>query len=362
LYDFVTRIKDPTPYIVIEKQKVIDQLTIFQKYFGAPSVYYAVKANADVALVDLLKKHNCNFEVSSNGELAIMKHLKVPASRMISASSIKAPGFIKAAHEAGINYFTADSEAEIVSIAKNAPGSEVSIRLDVSNEGSEWPLSRKFGVTIDEGLQLLDSVKKTGLLPWGLSFHVGSQCTRLRTWYEAIDDAQKFISLAAKKGIFLNSVNLGGGFPIQYTKPIINLEELSQGILDYIKKTLPDIKQIVIEPGRGLVGHAGTIVSSLIAKAVRDGQRWLYLDIGVFNGLMEAIGGIKYEFVTDNKGAASPCIVAGPSCDSFDVIDKEVKLPELELGELVYILGAGAYTNAYASTFGGHPLPKVILI
>jgi ornithine decarboxylase len=362
IQDIVARIRKPTPYLVIETEKVVHAVQSFQKFFGVKSVYYAIKANPDKSVLALLNKLRCNFEVSSAGELKIILNLEIPASRIISASSIKNPNFIKSAYEAGIRYFTADSLGEIEMIALNAPGSKISIRLNVSNEGSEWPLSRKFGVDSGDGVHLLERAKQIGLMPWGLSFHVGSQCTRLATWAEAIDTARIFWDLAAAKNIHLKSLNLGGGFPIRYKKPVIGIDEIANTVFENIKKKMPPVQEIIVEPGRAIIGDAGTIVSSLIAKANRDGQKWLYLDIGVFNGLMESIGGIKYPIVVNGQGTTSKCVLAGPSCDSFDVIDTEAELPDIKIGEHVYILSAGAYTTAYASKFDGSPIPKIVLI
>lgn len=362
IHDIVTKTRRPTPYLAIETEKVVDAVQSFQKSFGVKNVYYAIKANPDKSIVSLLNKLKCNFEVSSAGELKTIVNLEIPASRIISASSIKNLDFIKAAYKAGIRYFTADSTSEIEMIACHAPGSKISIRLNVSNEGSEWPLSRKFGVDSEEGVQLLERAKQTGLIPWGLSFHVGSQCTRLATWVEAIDTARIFWNMAASKSLHLKSLNLGGGFPIQYKKPVIGIDDIANTVFENIKKKMPPIQEIIVEPGRAIIGQAGTMVSSLIAKANRDGKKWFYLDVGVFNGLMESIGGIKYTMLVNGQGPKIKCVLAGPSCDGFDVIDMEAELPDIKIGEHVYILSTGAYTTAYASKFDGSPIPKIVLI
>jgi ornithine decarboxylase len=247
-------------------------------------------------------------------------------------------------------------------IASHAPGSKISIRLNVSNEGSEWPLSRKFGVDLEDGIRLLEQAEQGGLIPWGSSFHVGSQCTRLETWAEAIDTAMLFWNLAAARNLHLKSLNLGGGFPVQYRKPVIGVDEIARTVFDNIKRKIPSVQEIIVEPGRAIVGHAGTMVTSLIAKALRDGQKWLYLDVGVFNGLMESIGGIRYPIIVNRQGPVGKCVLAGPSCDGFDVIDMDLDLPDIEIGEHVYILSAGAYTTAYASKFDGSPIPEIVLI
>ena len=350
-----------TPYLVIEAQKVIEALQAFQKVFGARSIYYAVKANPEPSLIALLKEHESNFEVSSAGELELLLNLKVPPSRMISAGPIKTPDFIRDASAAGIRYFVADSASEVEKIATYAPGSKCSIRLAVSNEGSEWPLARKFGVGVEKGVQLLEIAHQSGLMPSGFTFHVGSQCTRLETWVEAIKMAQKALHLSMEKNLPVTSLNLGGGFPIKYRNAVPTIDQIANTIMEQMKDTIPQIDEIIIEPGRAIVGAAGTMVSSVIGKAVRNGQKWFYLDVGVFNGLMESLGGIKYPIAVNRQGKLSQCVLAGPSCDNLDVIDTEVDMPDIDIGERVLILSAGAYTTAYASQFGGVSAPRFLL-
>ncbi|MFC1845835.1 type III PLP-dependent enzyme [Chloroflexota bacterium] len=361
-YKYNTLSDKATPYLAIESGKVVDTLKIFQQHFGAENVYYAVKANPDTALIALLQNNGCNFEVSSIPELELCTGPGVPASRIISAGTIKTPDFIRDAFKTGVKYFTADCVSEVEQIARQAPGSNLVVRLIVSNEGSEWPLTRKFGVTAEEAAGLLIKARESGLTPYGLSFHVGSQCTLAKTWEEAIVTASRAWEAAKQNNISLKSLNLGGGFPISYQKPVPPIEDIAATIHRSLKHKIPDAEEVLVEPGRALVGHAGTIVASVTAKAVRNKQRWLYLDIGVFNGLMESIGGIKYDYKVGRQGKPVKWVLSGPSCDSMDIIDKSVYLPDVEIGDHVFIRAAGAYTTAYASKFCGLPIPEIYLI
>jgi ornithine decarboxylase len=358
----IARLNEKTPYLVIESGKVLHSLETFQGLFGEKSVYYAVKANPDKSLIAILSERGANFEVSTSGELDLMLALGVPSSKIISAGTIKTADFIRAAFVAGVRYFTADCTSEVESVACYAPGSKLVVRLAVANTGSEWPLERKFGVNISEAVRLLENARMSGLIPWGLSFHVGSQSTLPETWLDAMDRARSAWDLAAERNIHLKSLNLGGGFPVEYRKSVPEIDEFADVILKGLKERMPGAEEILVEPGRAIVGHAGTMVASVIAKAVRNKRRWLYLDVGLFNGLMESIGGIKYPIVVDRQGKSFKWILAGPSCDGLDVIDKEVFLPDVEIGDRVLILSAGAYTTAYASTFGGSPIPRIYIL
>ncbi|MEK7683523.1 MAG: type III PLP-dependent enzyme, partial [Nitrospirota bacterium] len=167
------------------------------------------------------------------------------------------------------------------------------------------------------------------------------------------------------KGIKLSLLNIGGGYPIKYTKNVVDVDAIEKNVDRLIREKFPRDVKIIIEPGRAVVGDAGIFVTSVIGKANRGDDNWLHIDVGVFNGLMESVGGIKYSYIVETSRQArhkKKWTVAGPSCDSFDVIDKNVNLPEPETGGLILILSGGAYTISYASEFNGFSIPKTILI
>ena len=288
-----------------------------------------------------------------------MTKLGVPIERIISSNPVKDPAFIESAYASGIDVFAFDSHAEVEKLSRFAPGSKVYVRLSVPNDGSEWPLSKKFGVEVQEAVALVVQAREKGLQPQGIAFHVGSQCTRAATWATAIEKSKVVYEMAAGKGVELHSLNIGGGFPAEYTKPVPSIAEIARVVEEAVAKAFPGGIEVLVAPGRGLVGEAGVLAATVVAKADRDAERWLYLDVGVFNGLMEAVGGIKYSLMTGKSDRNSKCVLAGPSCDSFDVISTEAELPEMEIGDRVYIMSAGAYTTAYASEFDGFPIPKV---
>ena len=226
-------------------------------------------------------------------------------------------------------------------------------------------MSKKFGVELDEALDLLMYAQKKRLRPVGITFHVGSQCTNLYNWNIALDKAKTLWDMAEKKKIKLNVLNIGGGYPITYTKNVISIETIEKNVDRLIYRRFPRETAIHIEPGRAVIGDAGILVTSVIGKATRGDEEWLYLDVGVFNGLMESVGGIKYSYIVESDKHArhkKQWTVAGPSCDSFDIIDSNVVLPEPRIGNLVLILSSGAYTVSYASEFNGFSIPKTILI
>ena len=354
-----------TPFLLIDKDKVREKASLIGRHIKKSRVFYAVKANPDIEILRYLNKLNMNFEIASEGELEILSSIGVKPSRIISSNPVKSLKFLRIAASYGVNSVSFDSAEEVDKLAEFIPHCNVYVRLSVPNEGSEWPLSKKFGVELDEAVHLLSYARDKGLNPVGVTFHVGSQCTNIYNWNIALDKAKTLWDLAKKKGIRLKLLNIGGGYPIRYTKNVIGIEAIEKNVNSLIFERFPGDIEVHIEPGRAVVGDAGIFVTTVIGKAKREDEDWVYLDVGVFNGLMESVGGIKYSYIVESHKQTRPrkqWTVAGPSCDSFDVIDKNVTLPEPQVGSLMLILSSGAYTVSYASEFNGFSIPRTILI
>lgn len=362
LLNYLATTDEIPPYLFLDKDILREKVMSIGKNIENSKVFYAVKANPDIEVLRFLNELGIGFEIASEGELKILSSLGVDSSRIITSNPVKTLKFLQEAATCGIKYYAFDSKAEVDKIARYAPGSSLYVRLAVSNEGSEWPLSRKFGVEIEDASKLLLYAKEKGLNPVGLTFHVGSQCNNIYNWNAALDKAKELYDLVKDKGIDLNILNIGGGYPIFYTKKVIDIEAIEKRVNNAIKQKFSQDMEIFIEPGRAVVGDAGIFVATIVGKAKRGDENWLYIDVGVFNGLMESIGGIKYKYIVGSRAEPKKWTIAGPSCDSFDVIDHNVELPEPEIGNLILILSTGAYTVSYASEFNGFPIPKTILV
>ncbi|MFC1963063.1 type III PLP-dependent enzyme [Chloroflexota bacterium] len=351
-----------TPLLVVDRSVIRRKFRELQESIDNASIYYALKTNPHWRIIELLQELGSNFEISSDGELKLLLRRGISPQRIISSNPVKTETFIKAASKVGINLFAFDSYAELEKLAKFAPGSKVYVRLTVSNDGSQWPLTNKFGVEIEDAVALLEEAQKKRLVPYGITFHVGSQCIDSETWVKAIEKSKMAWESANDRGIELQMLNIGGGFPIEYEGHSPSIGKIAEHVKGAINRHFPENVEIFMEPGRFLVGEAGIIITTVIGKAVRNGKKWLYLDIGVFNGLMESIGGIKYPMSFPHNGPLEACVLAGPSCDSVDVIQSDVLLPKLDVGDNVYILSAGAYTTAYASQFDGFTIPQMVFM
>lgn len=360
--DFIRESDLEPPYLLMDRAKVRQKVHTIGKNIRNAEVYYAVKANPDIETLRLINSLGIGFEIASEGEMSVLESIGVSSDRMITSNPIKTFRFLRMAAESGVNYFSYDSEAEVQKMKEYTPGANVYVRLTVPNEGSEWPLSKKFGVEVEEAESLLVLAKKKGLNPVGITFHVGSQCTNMYNWNTALDKAKDLWDRAEKAGIKLSLLNIGGGYPIRYTKDVVGIPAIEKNINRAIYQKFPKKTRILIEPGRSVVGDAGIFVTKVIGKTSRGDEKWLSIDVGVFNGLMESIGGIKYSYVVEGSREIKEWTLAGPSCDSFDVIEKNIHLPEPAIGNYVLILSSGAYTISYASEFNGFSIPKTILI
>jgi len=231
-------------------------------------------------------------------------------------------------------------------------------RVLVDCAGADWPLSRKFGCSGDMAVRLLAEARRRGLDACGLSFHVGSQQTRLKQWDRAVGAVAKLFRRLGEAGVSPRLVNLGGGFPSRYRTDVPPVADYGRAIMHAVTRHFGnDLPDIIIEPGRGLAGNAGVIETEVVLIARKDEgeeRRWVYLDIGKFGGLAETMDeSIKYPITTARDGGAvGPVVLAGPTCDSADILYEKTPylMPlDLSIGDKVKILSAGAYTSSYAS-------------
>jgi ornithine decarboxylase len=354
-----------TPCLVVDLDVIAKAYDLLCRHLPIARVYYAVKANPAREIVGMLERKGANFDVASRAEIELCLACGAGPDRLSFGNTIKKEREVAFAYEAGVRLFAFDSEGELAKLARAAPGARVFCRMLVACDGAEWPLSRKFGCTPDMAVALLRKARDAGLDPYGVSFHVGSQQTDLSQWDGATGAAARMFSLLAEARINLRMVNIGGGFPARYRSAVSPLEEYARAVTAAMTRYFGnDLPEIIIEPGRSLVGDAGVIQSEVVLiadKGDASGKRWVYLDVGKFNGLAETMGeSIKYRIHTPGRGGpVGPVVIAGPTCDSADILYEraEYRLPlGLEIGDKIEILSTGAYTASYASVgFNGFP-------
>ncbi len=354
-----------TPYLRLDPTIAVDRLDRLSAALPGTLIHYAVKANPHPALLALLVQRGCRFDVASPVEVEACLAAGATPEQLLYSNPIKRRSDLAAAYALGVRLYVVDSMTEMLKVSDVAPGSSVLCRLVTSGEGADWPLSRKFGCSPDSCLEILTAAGALGLDVAGVAFHVGSQQRDPSRWRQPIQQARRIFERLRLRGLNPWLLDLGGGFPAALEGDFPALTAYGQSIRECLDETFGDDQPTtVIEPGRALVGDAGVLVASVVAVCWRGGRRWVYLDAGVFSGLIETLGeAIRYPITTDSDGCPDgPVVLAGPTCDSADVLYEKtpVRLPlKLAEGDLVRLHSAGAYTSCYSTVgFNGFaPLP-----
>ncbi len=359
-----------TPFLTVNLTKVEQMYDELVKNMPFVKIYYAMKANPLDEVIVTLKNKGSNFDAATTYEIDQLIRLGVQPDKISYGNTIKKEKDIANAYEKGVRLFVTDSESDLKKIAQNAPGSRVFFRLLTESDGADWPLSRKFGSHPDVIYELILQARELGLEPYGLSFHVGSQQRDIGQWDNALSKCKYIFEAVSLEGIKLKMINLGGGFPAKYFSPANDLETYAHEILRFIKEDFGDEHpEIIIEPGRSLTADAGIIVTEVIMiskKAKLNQYKWVYLDVGKFGGLIETLDEcIKYPIYSENKGYEEEVILAGPTCDSMDILYENHKYTfpnTLKESDHLYIFTTGAYTQSYSSVaFNGFPPLKAYI-
>ena len=363
-----------TPLFVVDHNVLRRNYATFKKYLPRVQAYYAVKANPDPAIVKTLFDAGASFDVASMPEFNIVHELieHLPAKqrqdwiwdKIIYANPIKVNDALRELdqYKALVTY---DNHEEIRKIKKYAPHSGLALRLSVPNTGAMCELSSKCGAAPGEAVDLILEADKAGLVVEGLSFHVGSQTTNFENFVQAINLAAGIFEEAKGRGYTkMNLLDIGGGFPAPYDATVKPFRELARKINAELNRLFSKDIQILAEPGRFMVATAGTAISQVIGKAVRNGKLCYYIDDGVYNTFSGIIfDHCQYHLKAFKKGPTEICTVFGPTCDALDVISMSEELPAtLERGDLVYSRNIGAYSVASATHFNGFSPAKIVHI
>ncbi|HOY59727.1 MAG TPA: type III PLP-dependent enzyme [Verrucomicrobiota bacterium] len=359
-----------TPLVVVDHNVLRRNYALFRKHLPRVQAYYAVKANADPAIVRTLYNAGASFDVASLPEFMLVydliRHLPVKEQqdfiwdKVIYANPTK-PRETLVALDQYRPLVTYDNLNEIKKIRQFAPHAGVVLRLRVPNTGSMVELSSKFGCDPGEAVDLILEAFRLGLVVEGLSFHVGSQCTNFENFVQALNMAAAVMNEARSRGHTLKLLDIGGGFPAPYNRHVKPFSLLAARINAEIDRLFPPETQILAEPGRFLVATAATSIARIIGKAVRDGKTCYFIDDSVYHTFSGIIfDHCQYPLRALKKGKTSICAVFGQTCDGLDVISQSEELPELEIDDLVYAEKIGAYSNASSTWFNGFPPAKVV--
>jgi ornithine decarboxylase len=347
------------PVLLVDSSIVRDKARRFKAAMPRVRPHYAVKANPDPRVLKVLIEEGCGFEIASIAELDLLISLGVPAAEVFYSNPMKSREYVTYAASKGVEWFVIDSVEELRKIVSIKADAKLYLRIDTPNIGSDWPLGGKFGAHQAEIREILATAAKLKADLAGVAFHVGSQCRNPENWRVALEKSRTVFDHMLKLGLKPRLLNIGGGYPVRHVKPIPSIEVIG-AVVNRALEAFPHDVHVIAEPGRYMVSDAGFFVCKVVGTCTRAGKRWMYLDAGMFGGIIETTEGLRYRISTDRSGPDMPWTVAGPTCDSIDIVMKDELLPsDLQEGDFVYLRNAGAYTTAYASNFNGFPLPEV---
>jgi ornithine decarboxylase len=359
-----------TPVMVVDHDLIRRNYATFRKHLPKVQAYYAVKANPAPEIIRTLYEAGASFDVASLAEfMLVCENIKgLPArqrqdfiwDRIVYANPIKPQETLQA-----LNRYrplvTFDNRIELLKIRQHAPKAGLALRLRVPNTGSMVELSSKFGCDPGEAVDLIEEAFRIGLTVEGISFHVGSQCTNFENFVQAINIAAAVMREAASRGREIQILDIGGGFPVPYTRHVKPFSALARKINAEIDRLFPAGIEILAEPGRFLVATAAVSLARIIGKAVRDGKTCYYIDDSIYNTFSGIVfDHCEYHLKAFRKGRTEICAVFGQTCDGLDSISQSEELPELEVDDLVYAENIGAYSSASATWFNGFPPAKVV--
>jgi ornithine decarboxylase len=360
----------PTPFFYTSKEILRKNYQTFTRLFDDVEIYYALKANSDPKILTYLAELGCGFEAASNFEIELLLSLGVQPHKIIYGTSIKPASHIKGAFGAGVDRFAADSKEEVDKLAEHAPGARVFVRTIVDDSGSVFMMSERFGAPAKEATDIILYAKEKGLKTYGVSFYVGSQAAHANMWSKGIKTVENVIGELLHKGVTLEAINIGGGFPVHYDNRQ-DAPEMREIVIEIHNALhgLPYMPKMIMEPGRGIVATSTVLVAEVIARNDRNGVPWLCLDAGIYNALYEAMihqGSTRYPVYALNPPTEpTPNLkftLAGPTGDSLDIIARGVELPAyLDVGDKLLFEHTGAYTVALASRFNGFPEPQLYI-
>lgn len=365
-----------TPCLVLDLAQINKSYDELEAAMPGARIFYAMKACPVNEVITLVAKRGGYFDAASRPEMEQLFRLGIDGSRISYGNTIKKECDIKFAFDHGVRIFTSDAYSDLDKLSRVAPGSLVNFRILTSGAGSDWALTEKFGVHPDMAYHLALYAQDLGLVPYGISFHVGSQQHNTWEWDRPLIEVRHLFDRLKQEGIELRCINTGGGFPAKLLKPTESTQTYGNAVMSYIKENFPDAAlDIITEPGRSLVADGGVLVTEVMMvskKSLDTEDRWVFTDIGRFGGLAETEKeSIKYPILVpdrehESSEAWGEVILAGPTCDSYDIMYKEhrYRMPmNLEERERMYFLGTGAYTASYAAVgFNGFaPLSVHIL-
>ncbi len=354
-----------TPLLVVSRSRVVQNYWTMKNNLPGVEMFYAAKANPDRHILQALCEQGSSVDVCSYGELRAALDAGFTPDRMIHTHPCKTEQNLLDCYREGLRWFVYDNEYELDKIASLTPDVNLILRLAMSANSSMINLSAKFGADPNEAIDLMLAARRRGLNVKAFSFHVGSQCLNPSDYRLALQRVRRLWDDATSLGFELEMLDIGGGFPAPYRgDELMTLEDFCQNVSRGLTETFGDLNiRLAAEPGRGLSAESVTLITRVLGKNVRGGRTWYIIDDGLYGSFSgKVFDHTDFELIADNPFdlPLQPCVVAGPTCDSSDVVSKDQMLPDLQIGDILIVPTMGAYTNASACPFNGLPVATSI--
>lgn len=351
-----------TPSLFLSESRLREAYRTLAGSLPGVTLYYAAKSNSLPEILKVFKDEGCSFDLCTNGEIDIARSCGITGAQCIHTHPVKRDSDIRYALEYGIDTFVVDNIWELRKFIPYRDRAKILVRLSIQNPHCVVNLSAKFGVAPAQAMDLVRAARDIGVNVDGISFHIGSQNENVLKYIEALEYCRDICRMAALEGVAMRTIDIGGGFPIDYVSPVEPVPRFCQPVIEYLEKYFSNYR-LIAEPGRYLCGSSMTLASRVLGKSIRDGVRWYYIDDGLYGSFSgKMYDHADYPMFVPRSGERFTSTVAGPTCDSIDVLYEKVPLPELELGDVLVFESMGAYTNASASTFNGIPKAKIVMV
>ncbi len=355
----------PSPLLLLSKSSVDENYKSLKRALPRAAIHYAVKSNNHSAILDRVQACGGNFDVCSAAEIDAVLRTGVDAGSLIHSHPIKSNEEFDSAIEKGVQVFVVDNESEIEKLHRYTDISlKIMIRFRIAtNHQAVVNLQYKFGCTTDEVIPLAQKIRESGHQYYGLCFHIGSQCIFVDNYIKAIDKSSELIESLRQHDLETSMLDIGGGFPVEYVEPIPSIEEFCQPIERALNEKIDNSIEVVCEPGRYISASPITLVSSIIGKSVRDGKVWYYLDDGVYSTFSGIVfDSCQYPVISYAGGEDKLSVLAGPTCDSFDVMYDGLMMPDHNIGDRIIFPLMGAYCAVSGSYFNSLKRPNYKVI
>jgi ornithine decarboxylase len=353
-----------SPLFIIDAARVRAQYRKLSAALPNVDLHYALKPLPHASVVQTLREEGAFFDLATNGEVDLVQRCGVAAERCIHTHPIKRDSDIRTALDYGVNVFVVDNPDELRKFVKFRGRASLLIRVSFRSPDAVCDLSRKFGCAPEAAAELLALAAQLRIKIAGFSFHVGSQAMDSGMYVHAIEVCRELLGSAAAAAHDLSILDIGGGFPVDYVNRPLSIEDYCAPIRRALSALAPSVR-VIAEPGRYIAAPSAISVSSVMGRALRDGLWWYYLDDGLYgsySGQMYDHAKYPIEALSSGDGETYPSVLAGPTCDSIDVIGENVQLPKLDLGDLIVGRSMGAYTSASASDFNFFPRATVLAL